>query len=61
MPFGAARFCVPITTLCLLGTCHANADDRDIDLAIAKHRVIVGNDEKTVELKSTDGACSVSF
>ena len=39
MQFNAARLCVSITALCLLGTCDANANDPEIDLAIAKHRM----------------------
>lgn len=39
MPFNAARLCVSIAALCLLGTYDANADDPEIDLAIAKHRM----------------------
>ena len=39
MPFNATRLCVSITALCLIGTYDANADDREIDLAIAKHRM----------------------
>ena len=39
MPLSAARLCVSITAFCLLGTCHAGADDPEIDRAIAKHRM----------------------
>lgn len=39
MPTNAARLCLSITAICLLGTCHAIADDSKIDGAIAKHRM----------------------
>ncbi len=39
MPINVARLCVSIATLCLLGSDNAAADDPEIDLAIAKHRM----------------------
>ncbi len=39
MPTRAARLCVSIIAICLLGACCAGADDSETDRAIAEHRM----------------------
>ena len=50
MPRNVTTLCVSIATLCLLGAFAANADDSEIDRAIARHRM------GTLTVQTTPGA-----